>query len=354
MRKHVRAMKKYSVGEASIPGHTTVINLASNEKPALPSAAVLAALQSSWHLTNRYADSSYLCVIEALSHAYAIPPDNLICGNGSAELIFLLAEAYATEGDEILIWKYGYQLYEVATKRVGATIVKPVSAEFVDVSALLKVVTTKTKLIFIDNPNNPTGAYISISELRELRLKLPDDILLVIDAAYAEYVTAQDYEDGLMLAKECNNVCILRTFSKCYGLAGFRLGWMYGPVEIVNALKSLQQPASVCTAAQLAAVAALNEREHLTAIREQNSELRNQLAKDILALGVKSYPSEANFILLDLLSPTLAKRVFVELKQYGIIVRPMAAYQLENCLRITIGTPAEMATLTSALNKILS
>jgi histidinol-phosphate aminotransferase len=349
MKKYLTDMKIYAVGEASVAGQQTVINLASNENTMPPATHILAALTKGAQELNRYADNTCGMVIKALSAAYDMPQENLICGNGSAELIFLLATAYAAEADEVIIWKHGYLLYETAVRRTGAIVVRPQSAAFVDCDALLRAVTDKTRLVFLDNPNNPTGAYITEPELRQIRAGLRNDILLVIDSAYAEYTVAENYADGAALVKEFDNVCMLRSFSKYYGLAGARVGWMYGPREIVALLRAIQQPASVSTVAQYAAVAALENREYLADLRQNNLRLRNQFREEASALGLKTYPSEANFVLVNFFSETIARAVFNELKNHGIIVRPMTAYHLGNCLRFTIGTAAEMRALKIAL-----
>lgn len=352
VKKHLGKLNCFQVGETKIPGQQRIINLASNENAMPVSANVSEALELALLQANRYSDNTCEFVIDELCRLYGYSAKKLMCGNGSAELIFLLAEVFAAQEDEILIWKYGYLFYETAAIRVGASIVRTNSEDFLDVNALLSAVTERTKLVFLDNPNNPTGAYIGEEKLRELREKLRSDILLVIDAAYAEYVMEPDYIDGAVLVEEYDNVCLLHTFSKIYGLAGARLGWLYGPAEIINVMRALQQPASVSRIAQYAAVAALREPDRIQYLREQNQKLRDDIKETMLSLGMKPYPTQTNFILIDFFTEKAARHVFAELKNHGIIVRPMSAYGLVSCLRITIGSTEEMQVLKSAMISI--
>ncbi len=356
IKPYIRAMQLYPVGESSVPGFEKVIHLASNENNHPPSEAVLDAVKMSMQQTNRYADSSCRKVIDQLAAHHHLSGEKIVCGNGSAALIFLLAEALLSQQDEMLVLKHGYALYETAAQRVGATLIRASAkvGQFIDPQALIGACTSRTKLVLIDNPNNPTGAFIPLSTLREIRERLPQDILLVIDAAYAEYVNAEEYDGGLSLVNEYDNVCVLRSFSKIYGLAGARMGWLYGPLPIIHALKVLQAPASVSSAAQSAAVAALvHDKERIQELRVQNKHLCQVFTAHCSALGLTPYPSEANFVLVDFLSADLAKEVFSALKMKGIIVRPMASNRLPSCLRFTIGTMGEMDSLQKALSEII-
>lgn len=349
IREHLQKMKAYPVGESKGSGDYRVINLASNENPHQPSDAVTQALIRQNLEANRYSDNSCIEITNALAKKYKLNSENIICGNGSAELILLLAEAYAGLGDEVVIWQHGYLLYQAAANRVGATIKRACGESFLDRKALLKAISPKTKLIFIDNPNNPTGAHLNSSELRGLLSELPSSILCVIDAAYSDYVTAENYEDGLVLLKEYNNVCVLHTFSKIYGLAGARIGWMAGPADIVATLRAMQQPASVSRYSQAAALCALEEEDRIKAFKNENKIQREAFINFTKEIGLKPYPSEANFVLLDFENPRRATDIFKELKRIGIILRPMEPYQLSSCLRVTIGLPDDMQILSEKL-----
>lgn len=236
---------------------------------------------------------------------------------------------------------------------MGAKCIKVESKNFIDPQALLDSVTPLTKLVFLDNPNNPTGSYANLNELKFIRNNLRADILLVIDAAYAEYVFADNYESGINLVKEFDNVCMLRTFSKVYGLAGLRLGWMCAHQDIIRTIRTIQQPAPVNALAQCAGMAALDEPNRIDFIKEQNFSVRSGLIKKLKALELIVYPSETNFILIDFGSSDVANRIFNSLKSCGIIVRPMRAYRLDSCLRITIGTAEEMLVFTESLEKLM-
>ena len=354
VKAYLQTMTVYPVGDSTTHGQRALINLASNENSMPLSDAVQQALIEAMSYVNRYSNNTCMEVIDGLAVMHAIDPEKLVCGNGSSELIFLLAEAFVSAGDDVVIWKHGYLLYETAARRLGASIVRAASSQFMDVNALLDAVTERTKLVYIDNPNNPSGAYISIDELRYLRQNLRKDILLVIDAAYAEYVVAEDYDCGQRLVDEYDNVCMLRSFSKIYGLAGARLGWMYGPREVIKAIRILQQPSSTSMVAQQAAIVAMREPERIVHICHQNQYLRNQFIDQCITLGLNPHSSQANFVLVDFFSEHVARHVFSELKRHGILVRPMAAYNLKSYLRFTIGISQEMDTLYVVLFEVIT
>ena len=354
VKKYVQTMVTYPVSDVTTHGSRVLINLASNENTMPPSDAVQQVFIEAMSSVNRYSNNACTKVIDELAVMHTIDPEKLVCGNGSSELIFLLAEAFVSAGDEVVIWKHGYLLYETAARRLGAFIVRAASSQFMDVNALLHAVTARTKLVYIDNPNNPSGAYISMDELRYLRQHLREDILLVIDAAYAEYVVAEDYDCGQRLVDEYDNVCMLRSFSKMYGLAGARLGWMYAPREVVTAIRILQQPSSTSMVAQQAAIVAMREPERIVHICHQNQYLRKQFIDQCITFGLNPHSSQANFVLVDFLSEHVACHVFSELKRQGILVRPMTAYNLKRYLRFTIGISQEMDTLYAVLFKIIT
>lgn len=353
MKHYLETLPVYPVAEKPPAGLRRVINLASNENTSQPSSAIKETIIKDFDTANRYSDTRCEAVVAALAEHYNISPQKIVCGNGSAELIFLLAQIFAGEDDEVLIWKYGYPLYATAAKRVGANIRHANTAEFIDIDALLNTVTSRTRIVFLDNPNNPTGAYLNLQGLQYLREQLRKDIILVIDAAYAEYVTATDYIDGIQLIENYDNVCVLKTFSKIYGLAGLRIGWLAAKENVINVVRAIQQPASVSHIAQHAALVALTETTRVTQLRHTNKILRQKFIADMQALNLKPYPSQANFVLVNFATTYNAVNVFHELKQAGILVRPVNYPSLKHCLRFTIGTPEEMGVVTQVVSAIV-
>lgn len=353
VKKYLRSLTTFPVGESKIPGRLSVINLASNENAVAPSENIINIIYSSLNTINRYASSNCEEIITAIAKFYNFSESNLLCGDGSAELINLLIDAFISPLDEVLVLKHGYLLYQETTFRKGGKIIRPDSNKFIDINALIKAITKKTKLIIIDNPNNPTGGYINQFQLEKLCNEVPKDILLIIDEAYAEYVMAHDYMSCAQFIPKSENVCMLRTFSKIYGLAGARIGWMYGPKEIVEVIRALQQPAAVSKLSQLAAIAAIKDQDRVKKIRTENYRIKNLFVTALKEMKVRYYPSEANFILLDFAYGNIADNVYMGLKKLGIIVRPMKAYHLNSCLRITIGTFEEMIALQNALFKLI-
>lgn len=348
-RPHLEGLGNYPVGESRIDGVNRIIRLASNEHTVAPSPAVRNALIEVADRAHRYADAECREVVRILSGLHSLDPCELVCGDGSSELIYLLALCFAGPGDEIVIWRHGYLFYETVAKIVGASPIRVDSIRPVDVDALLASVTSRTKLVFIDNPNNPTGAYISSAEIRHLRENLPENVMLIIDAAYSEYVMASDYTPGHELVERYENVCVLRTCSKIYGLAGARLGWAHAAEKVVNILRSVRQPASVSAFAQAAAAVALLETRRIGDIKDQNAKLRTALFDVALRLGWAPFASEGNFLLIKFSSAVECSSVLLWLKYHGILVRPMTSYSLPDCLRITIGTPEEMSFLMEVL-----
>jgi histidinol-phosphate aminotransferase len=301
---------------------------------------------------HRYPDGAVSDLRAALGREYGMDPERIVCGAGSDELIALIIRAYAGAGDEVAYSEHGFLMYPINAKAVGA---KPVAAPEIsmrsDINALLKVVTPKTKVMLLANPNNPTGSYLTKSELRELREKLPEQVLLVIDAAYAEFVDEKDYEDGRALVDAYPNVVTLRTFSKIHGLAGLRLGWGYFPAEIAGVINRVRGPFNVSLPAQAVGIAALSDKDFVKKSAALAKEGRVWLIKEMQKLGLKVYPSVANFLLIEF-GPK-AEQVRLALKESGIFVRQMGAYNLPECLRITVGTAEDNEILMAALGQIL-
>lgn len=356
-RPGIMEISPYVGGESGIPGRNRVIRLASNENPlgASPKvAAAYAALQDELH---RYPDGAARELRATIAESERLDPERIVCGAGSDELITLLVRGYAGPGDEVLHSAHGFLMYAIAAKSVYANpIAAPETNLTADVDALLARVTKKTRIVFLANPNNPTGSYLPEAELRRLRDGLPGHVLLVIDAAYAEYVTAADYEAGARLVEDTDNVVMTRTFSKIHGLAALRLGWAYCPAAVTGVLNRLRGPFNVSQAALTAGVAALGDRDHVTRSREHNSRWRAWFMEQVVACGLEPAPSEGNFVLVRFAAtpgcPADAAREY--LKERGILVRQMAAYGLPDCLRITIGTEEETRAVAESLTAFVA
>jgi histidinol-phosphate aminotransferase len=342
----------YVGGESAIPGLNRVIKLASNESALGPSPKALAAFHDAAAALHRYPDGSCKALRAALGETFALDPERIVCGAGSDELLGLLARAYAGPGDETLYTEHGFLIYPIATRSAGATPVPiPERDLTADVEALLVAVTPVTRIVFLANPNNPTGTYLSAEQMRRLRKGLPEGVLLVIDAAYAEYVDARDYRTGVDLVDEFGTVVVTRTFSKIYGLGGIRLGWAYCPPQIADVLNRLRMPFNVSSPAQAAGVAALTDRAAVEQAQAHNRHWRQWTRDAIRALGLAVLESHCNFVLVRFPAKPGhdAPAADAYLKSRGIIARRVAAYGLPDCLRITVGLEAEMRACVAAL-----
>jgi histidinol-phosphate aminotransferase len=289
---------------------------------------------------------------EAIGKRHGIDPARVMSGHGSEDLIGLVARSYAGPGDEVVVSQYGYAMFPLAARIAGATVVTAKARALApDVDALLAAVTPRTRILYLANPNNPTGACLAAGEVERLQRGLPDSVLLVLDAAYAEYVAAGDYEPGLRLAGTTVNTIMLRTFSKAYGLAGLRVGWLYGPREIVDLLDRLRPPTNIAGSAQAAAAAAIGDTDHLAAIVAENAATRGRFAKSAAQLGLVPLPSEGNFVLVRF--PAEERRnaaaAYAFLRSRGILGRRMDPYGLPQYLRFTMGGDAEISAVLEAL-----
>lgn len=349
-RRHLWSSIPYPLGESTAPGVARVVQLASNELAVSPSPSVREAYMQAANQLNRYAEPTCGDLVEALAENHGLATDTIVCGNGSAELINRLVIGFLEPGDEIVTHRYGYLYYSSAARIMGAQVVRAESSAFVDAAALLRSVSSRTKVMFVDNPNNPTGACLSSDDLRRLRLELREDILLVIDAAYAEFVSDDRYDAGHSLVRDFDNVCVLRTFSKIYGLAGVRVGWAHCSPVLADLLKGLAQPAVVSRPAQIAAKASLLEKDRVAALRADNSELRSMLTKSLRRLGWKPFESQGNFVLVSFGGIREASEMLRTLKNKGILVRNMAAYGLTDCLRFTVGTRSDMEYVSQVIS----
>src|ERR1044071_7041955 len=270
-RPGVLEIAPYVPGKSSAPGVSKVFKLSSNETPLGPSANAIAAYRTAGEHLEDYPDGSAAALRDAIGTAFGLDPDRIICGAGSDDLLNLLARAYLTDGDEAIYTRHGFVVYPIATMGTGAKAVAAPENDFTaDVDAILKAVTPKTKIVFLANPNNPTGTYVPFDEVKRLQRALPPHVLLVIDAAYSEYVERNDYESGIELVATSENVVMCRTFSKIHGLAGLRLGWMYGPAHIVDAVNRIRGPFNVNLPAIAAGIAAIEDTAHQDVSRAHN------------------------------------------------------------------------------------
>ena len=345
----------YVGGEAKIPGVSRVIRLASNESALGPSPRALAAYRALADQIHRYPDGGSIELRQALARHHGLDPARIVCGSGSDELIGFLVRAYAGVGDEVLYSRHGFLMYPIAAKAVGATpVAAPEKDLTFDVDAVLARVTPRTKIVFIANPNNPTGSYIARDEMRRLHAGLPSSVLLVIDAAYAEFVGRNDYEAGIELVDAAENVVMARTFSKIYALGGLRLGWVYCSAAVADILNRVRNPFNVNAAAQAAGIAALEDVASIDRAREHNDIWRPWLERELAALGLTVNPSVANFVLVHFPpAPKDADAAFAFLQSRAILTRKMRAYGLAEWLRITIGTEEEMRAVVAAVADFL-
>jgi len=351
----ILSISPYTPGKTARGGTITPLKLSSNENPFGASPAALAAYKEAAAELHRYPDGGASALREAIGQTHGIPAQRIVCGAGSDELIGLLVHAYAGLGDEVLYSAHGFLMYSIYAKGCGATPITAAEKNLTaDVDALLEAVTERTRILFLANPNNPTGSYLGKAELARLRKGLREDIILAIDAAYAEYpgADAEDYSCGQELVESTENTVMLRTFSKIYGLGGIRLGWMYGPEAIIDVMNRVRSPFNVNSPAQAAGIAAVKDTQWVAQQKHRNNESLKALAFELAALGYEVHPSVANFVLIGCGSPENAERLVTALAARHIYVRDVKAYGLHDCVRITVGTPAENEKLLAAIKEI--
>lgn len=320
--------------EAGAPLH----RLSNNESALGPSHAALEAYRAAAGKIHLYPDGGAHDLRGAIARAHGLAPERIVCGNGSDELLTLLAHAYVRPGDSVVFSAHAFLVYRMAALASGGIPVAAPEPDLrADVDAMLAAVTPKTRIVYIANPNNPTGSVISASELARLHAGLPPEVLLVIDSAYAEYIEDAAYDPGSDMVSRSENVVMTRTFSKAYGLAGLRVGWAYCPENIVRALNRLRGPFNVSVAAQRAAVAALQDREHLARAVAHNAKWRAWLLERTRRLGLRAGDSAGNFILIHFADGPAAKAADRFLLDRGVALRPAGAYGLPQCLRLTVG-----------------
>jgi histidinol-phosphate aminotransferase len=347
-RKGILEILPYVPGKSSIEGKNKPTKLSANESALGPSPKALLAFREAGSSLHLYPDGTSIELREALGLANRLDPERIVCGAGSDELLYNLARGYAGPGDEILFGEHGFNVYPIVAHCVGAKPVKvPEKNLTFDVDETLARVTNRTRIVFIANPNNPTGSYISGEELARLRAGLREDILLVIDCAYAEFVTSADYNIGFDLVDGGENTVVTRTFSKIYALASLRIGWAYCPSSIADVLNRLRAPFNLSTASQLAAKAAVEDVAHITTARDHNMVWLPWLKERLTECGLTPYPSAANFLLVrfpdDPAHNSQSAMAFFGSK--GFILRETKIYGLPECLRVTVGKEEAMKAL---------
>lgn len=360
----------YVGGRAAVPGVARVFKLSSNESPLGPSPAALAALDEARASLSLYPEGSARLLREAIGEVFDLDPARIVAsGDGSDALLTMLANAYLQPGDEAIFSAHAFLVYKIATLANSA---RPVivpekttnQAIKVDVDAMLAAVTPKTRMLYIANPNNPTGSYLTRDEMARLHAGLPADVLLVIDAAYCEYVMAADYDCGLELARAHDNVVMTRTFSKIHGLAGLRIGWMYAPVAVCDVINRIRGPFNTALMQQLVGAAAIRDTDHVRRAAEHNAHWLGWVTEQIRATGLRVDDSAANFVLIHFPPGAegangtkpgkTAAQADAFLGQGGIILRSVASYGLPDCLRMTIGTEEQNRLAVSLLQKFMA
>ncbi|MBL8576325.1 MAG: histidinol-phosphate transaminase [Mesorhizobium sp.] len=354
-RAGIMDIEAYVPGKSGAPGAVKVHKLSSNENPLGSSPRAIEAVRDVAGRLEFYPDGSAARLRETIGEAHGLNPANIICSNGSDEILGLLAQTYLSAGDEAIITEHGFLVYKIYIQAAGGI---PVTVreveERADVDAILAAVTAKTKVVFLANPNNPTGTYLPFEEIRRLHAGLPKHVLLVLDAAYAEYVRRNDYEAGVELVGNSQNVVMTRTFSKIHGLGGIRLGWMYGPSHIIDAVNRMRGPFNVNAASIEAGVAALRDRAHVERTVEHNDRWLAWLSEELPKLGLRITPSVGNFVLVHFPDEKhSAAKADAWLSERGYILRRVAAYGFPNALRLTVGTEEANRGVVAALAEFL-
>ena len=346
----------YVGGRAAVAGVKDVIKLSSNETPLGPSAKTVEALAKASHDLHIYPEGSARILREAIGEVHGLDPARIVAsGEGSDALLTMLANAYLRPGDEVLFSEHDFIVYKIATLANSAKPVEIPDPDLrFDVDAALSRVTDKTRILFIANPNNPTGSYISHEEMRRLHAGLPEHALLVIDAAYSEYVRKNDYEAGIEMVSNYPNVVMTRTFSKIYGLAGMRIGWTYAPAAVCDVLNRIRGPFNVSTMQQHIGAAAVRDRAHVERSIAHNEQWKTYLTEEIRKLGLTVNESVANFVLIQFpKSGKTAREADAFLSAKGLILRAVANYGLPDALRLTIGTAEANQRVVEALREFM-
>jgi len=353
--EHIKTIKPYVPGKPIEElerelGITDSIKLASNESPLGPSPLAIKALREGIGNLNRYPDGSCYYLKNTLSEKLGLNPDELLFGNGSNEIIELANRAFLSPGDEAIMAHPSFVVYSMIVQAAkGENIIVPLKEWRHDLDAMASRITDKTRIVFIANPNNPTGTINTKAEMDSFMEKIPEGVLVVVDEAYYEYVTASDYPDSMKYFRQNRDILILRTFSKIYGLAGLRIGYGIAKASIITEMNKVRQPFNVNSLAQKSALAALKDEKHLLRAKRINERGKKYLYKELKTMKINYVPTEANFIYI-MLQDNTAHQLYSELLKEGIIVRPMGPREI----RVTIGLPKENKRLIEALKSVMS
>ncbi len=354
-RESIQHLPAYSMGVQTVDNVERVIQLGQNELGVAASPTAVEAVRQLANELPRYPDMDHVDLRQLIAEVHGLDPQRIACGAGSMELMGLLATIYCEAGVEVIVSQYGYKFFQVQSSVAGADLVIVPEPELrADIDAITAAVNERTRLIFVVNPNNPTGSTLATGSLQQLRDVIPDKVLIIVDGAYAEFADSGTYENGFNLVNEGKNIAILRTFSKAYGLAGSRIGWLYAPGDVIQTIAKVRTPNSITTQALAAAKGSMRDQKYLIKVVKELVELRDNLHRKITGLGLRVYPSGGNFLLVRFNSDEQAGKVFQQLLQAGIIVRPMGSYDLNDCLRITIGSREEMGLFWQRFKSILA
>ena len=358
VRKHILKIDPYEAGKPIEEikrqlGLKEVIKLASNENPLGASPKAISAIKKSTPFVNRYPDSAGFYLKKRLSRALDLQSSNLVLGNGSDELIDIIIKTFVEEDEQIITADFTFLEYKIISSVKGRTVITvPLKYFKYDLDAIKKRIDKKTKIIFIANPNNPTGTYVSKVEVEEFIRSVPENVLVVLDEAYDTFIDVNDFPDSLSLVRRKRNVVVLKTFSKAYGLAGLRIGFAVAKPDLTCFMEIARQPFNVNSLAQAAAIAALDDKDFLRKTRKTILEGKKFLYEGLNRLGLAFVPSVANFILIDVARDGVG--VFREMLRFGVIVRDMKQYGLKNYIRVTIGTKKENERFIKVLKKVLN
>ena len=348
--KTLSNIKSYEGGASSIPGKRNIIKLSSNESPFGPSPNVVSKIRETIRKTNRYPDGEYKKLKKAIGKKFNLPESNLFCGNGSDEILGIACQLFLKKGDEVIIPKHSFLMFEIYSKINGGIVKTSRTTKLrFQVEDILNKINSKTKIIFIAQPNNPTGFYLNKKELSKLVKKVPKRIVIILDAAYAEYMTDNEYSTGIDYAKKNKNVIVTRTFSKIYGIASLRLGWCYAHRDIINLMNKIRGPFNVNHVAQEAGIAALRDKKHQLKAIKHNKYWLEKMKFKLSQLPIHVHDSRANFLLLDVGKNASKLNRFLLSK--SIIVRTMEKYGLKNCIRVSIGKSKENIKLLDVIDR---
>ena len=354
-KRSINSIEIYKGGKSSVEGRDNIIKLSSNENSHGPSPKVKEYInkQEALFKSHRYPNIDGIKLREKLASVNNLDPQRIVLGCGSDETLLFAALAFCQDGDEIIHAQHGFEMYSIISKIVGATskLIKEDENYKVNVKSILNEVTPSSKIVFLANPNNPTGTYLTRKEIVELLKALPKNIIVVLDGAYAEYVIKDDYDGGFSLVDEFDNVIITRTFSKVFGLAGLRIGWCYSSEKVSGILKKVKGPFNTQSISQEIAIVALEDKDYVNQVIENNQKIKQWFEEELNKLNIDTLPTEGNFSFLKI-SEEKANAISTHLTNEGILVRQLESYGLHNCLRITIGTKKEMETTIKSLKKI--